>query len=237
MVSIVDPLSIQPSHMTLAAAVGMGLLASLNMCAVVRLPVLAAYVAGAGASRRHALILTGLFILGLAGGTMLLGLTATPVADGVHRTLQVNKYSFWVLGSCLIVLGVLISGLTNPPLVPEKWRKIGERLAKANLPGAVLLGLAFGLLQVPACPTCRAELLAVANAVPAGGLAFHGLPLLIGFAAGQCLVALGVGTLTGLLKPGLIVRLRTRMCSIEERMQLLMGDMLVVLGVYFMIVG
>jgi hypothetical protein len=79
--------------------------------------------------------------------------------------------------------------------------------------------------------------LAVANAVPAGGLAFHGLPLLIGFAAGQCLVALGVGTLTGLLKPGLIVRLRTRMCSIEERMQLLMGDMLVVLGVYFMIVG
>jgi hypothetical protein len=73
--------------------------------------------------------------------------------------------------------------------------------------------------------------------VPAGGLPWHGLLLLTGFAAGQSLVVLGVGTLTGLLKPGLIGWLRTRRCSIEPQMQLLTGNMLVVLGIYFVMVG
>lgn len=237
MISNLDPLSIQSPGMTLAAAVWIGVFASLNVCAVVRLPVLAAYVAGAGASRRHALILTVLFTLGLAGGTVLLGLTETPMADGVHRTFQVSKYLFWILGLCLIAVGVLILGLIGPQLVPEKWRRIGEPLVRVNLLGSLLLGIAFGLLQAPACPTCRAELLAVLEAEPVGGFSLYGLLLLVGFVVGQSFVTLGVGTLTGLLKPRLLVWLRTRMCSIEQRMQLLTGNMLIVLGIYFVIVG
>jgi cytochrome c biogenesis protein CcdA len=223
--------------MTLTVAIWMGVLASLNICAVVRLPVLAAYVAGAGTSRKHALLLAGLVALGLAGGTWLLGLTATTVADGIHKTLQVNKHSFWILGFCLIAMGVLVSGLVNPQLVPERWRRVGERLAQANVPGALLLGLVLGLLQTPACPTCRAQLLAVVEAAPAQGLSAGGPILLVGFAVGQSLVALGAGILVGLLKPNLFAWLRTRMCSLEPRMQLLTGNMLVVLGVYFVVVG
>ena len=43
--------------------------------------------------------------------------------------------------------------------------------------------------------------------------------------------------MVGLLKPNLVGWLRTRMCSLEPRMQLLTGNMLVVLGIYFVIVG
>jgi cytochrome c biogenesis protein CcdA len=236
MIPTLDSLSIPPSEMTPVVAVWLGMLASFNICAVVRLPALAAYVAGAGTSRKHALLLAGLLALGLGGGTWFLGLAATPVADGVHKTLQVNKLSFWVLGVCLIATGVLISGLVNPELVPERWRRIGRRLAQANVPGAALLGFALGLLLTSACPTCRAQLLAVAEA--AGKGASPGGPLLvIGFAVGQSLVALGLGTVVGLLKPGLFAWLRTRMCSLEQRTQLLTGNMLVVLGIYFVIVG
>jgi cytochrome c biogenesis protein CcdA len=237
MVSTLDLASIEPPAMTLAAAVWMGVLASLNVCAVVRLPILVAYVAGTGVSRRRSLILTAFFALGLAGGTLLLGLMATPMADGLHKALQVNKCLFWTLGLCLVVAGVLISGLINLPLVPEKWRGIGERLAKADLPGALLLGIVFGLLQTPACPTCRAQLLMVVDPAAVGGFSLYGLVLLVGFAAGQSLAALGVGTLTGLLRPSLLAWLRRWMCSIEPRMQLLTGNMLVVLGIYFVIVG
>jgi len=232
MVPTPDSLSIPPAEMTLAVVLWMGVLASFNVCAVVRLPVLAAYVAGAGTSRKHAALLAGLFALGLAGGTWLLGSAATPVADGVHKTLQVNKHSFWILGSCLIGIGVLVSGLVNLPLVPEKWRRIGQRLAPTNVPGALLLGLVLGLLQTPACPTCRVQLLAVAEAPVQGGPI-----LLLGFAAAQGLVALGIGLLVALLKPRLFAWLRTQMCSLEQWMQLLTGNMLVVLGVYFVIVG
>jgi hypothetical protein len=237
MVSTLDLALIQPPETTLAAAVWIGVLASSHVCAVIRLPILVAYVAGTGVSRRHSLILTGLFTLGLVGGTLLLGLMATPVVDGIHKALQVNKCLFWTLGLCLIAAGVLISGLVNLQLLPEKWRRIAERLTSADLPGALLLGVVLGLLQTQACPTCRAQLLMVVDGAAVGGSSFYGLVLLVGFAGGQSLAALGVGTLIGLLRPGLLTGLRKRMCSLEARMQLLTGNMLVVLGIYFVIVG
>ena len=220
--------------MTLAVSVWMGVLASASVCAVVRLPILVAYVAAAGTTRRHAAILTVLFALGLAGGTVLLGLTATPTDDGVHKTLQVSKGLFWILGLCLAGAGVLISGLVNLQLVPPKWRGVAERLVRTDWPGALLLGLVLGLLQTPACPTCRAELLVV---VEGAAVSPYGLLLLLAFTAAPSLTALIVGMLIGLLRPCLLAWLRRWMCSIEPRMQLLIGNMLVVIGIYFVVVG
>ncbi len=218
----------------MTVALWMGALAAFNVCAAVRLPLIAAYAAGAGTSRKHAMILAVLLALGLGGGTWLLGLGATPAADGVHKVLQVDKHTFWILGSCLIAMGVLVSGLINLPLVPEKWRRLGQQLAPTTVPGALLLGLGLGLLQTPACPTCRTQLLAVIAAAPSQGST--SLPL-AGFVAGLSLVALGVGLAVVLVKPYLFAWLRTQMCSLELRMQLLTGNMLVVLGIYFLIVG
>jgi len=237
MMASLDPVSISPSTMTVAGAVGAGLLASLNVCAVVRLPIVAAYVMGAGVSRKRALVLAVLLAAGLAAGTVLLGQTASATAQGVPKTLQVSKYVFSGLGVGLIAVGVLISGLVPLPLVPAKCRRVAERLVRMDVPGALLLGLVLGLLQTPACPACRAQLLTVVQSAPAGGVAPYAFLLLAGFAAGQSLVTLSVGLLAALLKPGLVAWLRTRMCSIEGRMQLLTGDMLVVLGIYFVIVG
>jgi cytochrome c biogenesis protein CcdA len=234
MIPTLDSLPIPPSEMTPAVALWVGVLASFNICAVVRLPVLAAYVAGAGTSRKHALLLAGLLALGLAGGTWFLGLTAASVPDGVHKTLQVSKSSFWILGTCLIATGVLISGLVNSELVPETWRRTGRRLAQASVPGALLLGLVLGLLQTSACPTCRVQLLAVVDAAPKD-LSVGG-PL-AGFTVGQGLVALGIGLIVALLRSSLFGWLRKWMCSLDRRMQLLTGNMLVVLGIYFVIVG
>jgi cytochrome c biogenesis protein CcdA len=234
MVPTLDSLSIQPGEMTLTVAMWMGVLAAFNVCAAVRLPVVAAYVAGAGTGRKHAMILAVLLAFGLAGGIWLLGVTATPAADGVHKVLQVDKHAFWTLGSCLIALGVLVSGLIRLPHMPEKWRCLSERLAPTALPGALVLGLVLGLLQTPACPTCRAQLLAVVEAASLPGSE----PLLLaGFAAGLSLAVLGVGLLAALLKPRLFGWLRTQMCSLEQRAQLVIGNMLVVFGIYFIIVG
>ena len=71
----------------------------------------------------------------------------------------------------------------------------------------------------------------------AKNLSLYGLALFVSFALGQGLPLLAVGVLASLLKPDLIKRLRTRMCSIEQRMQLLAGNTLMVLGIYFIVVG
>ena len=211
MIPTPNPFSIQPPEMTLAAAVWMGVLASLHVCAVARLPILAAYVVGAGVSRRHALTLTVLFTLGLAAGMVLVGLTAIPIADGIHHALQVNKCLFWVLGTCLAVVGVLISGRINLQLMPPKWRSVAERLVRTDGLGALLLGIALGLLQTPACPICRAEFLTVVESAAVGNFSFYSLTLLVGFTAGQSLVVLSLGVLLSLLRRSLLMCLRTRM--------------------------
>ncbi|OHB65007.1 MAG: hypothetical protein A2Y76_07070 [Planctomycetes bacterium RBG_13_60_9] len=237
MVSTLDQLLAQSPGATLPAVFWLGILSSLNVCAAVRLPVVVTYVAGVSNSKRHALALSALFTCGLIVGTVLLGLTATRAVDGTQSILQVNKYLFWVLGCCLVVVGVLVSGLINPQLVPEKWRNVCERLLRTGGVGALLLGIALGMLQTPACPTCRSQLLTVVGVVANQGLWLYGLILFIGFAVGQSLVALAVGALTSLVKPDLLARLRTRMCSIEQHMRLLAGNMLIVLGINFVIVG
>jgi len=212
-----------------------GTAVSLSLCAVVRLPIVLAYVAGAARSKWHGVVLSILFVSGLIAGMGLLGITATSADEGLRRILYVNRYLFWVLGAALFVAGVLFSGLISPTLLPARWQRAAQRLAKTSSPGAFLLGSAFGLLQTPTCPDCGTAIETLSGA--AGGSVLQGLVLFMVFAAGQGVIMLAVGVLFSLLMPRLLPTLRTRMCSIEERIQLLAGNMLMILGIYFVIVS
>lgn len=221
---------------TLSTALVAGTAASLSLCAIVRLPIVLAYVAGVAGSRRHGIILSILFLSGLIAGTVLLGHTAGAANEGLRDILHMNEYLCWVLGIGLFVTGVLLSGLINPHLLPARCQEAARRLARTGSPGAFLLGCAFGLLQTPACPSCGSAIQTLVHAA-SGGSAVPGFLLYAGFAAGQGLAMLAVGLLTSLAMPGLLRTLRTRMCSIEQRIQLLAGNVLMVLGIYFVIVS
>lgn len=222
--------------MTWLAAFTAGTAVSLSLCAVVRLPIIGAYVAGAARSKLHGVVLSVLFALGLIGGTVLLGAKAAPAEESLRNVLLMTKYMFWVLGGFLFVTGVLLSGLINPGLLSAKWQLAARLLGRAGSLGALLLGCAFGLLQTPTCPDCGAAIRALVE-VAATRPQFDGLILFAGFAAGQGITMLAVGVLTSLAMPDLLRRLRTYTCSIEPRVQLLSGNVLMVLGLYFVIVS
>jgi cytochrome c biogenesis protein CcdA len=235
-ISTFQSFSGQSADVTLLTAFIAGTAASLGLCAAVRLPIVLAYVAGAAGSKRHGIVLSGSFMSGLIAGTVLLGLTAGSPDEGLRGILSWNKYLFWFLGGGLFVTGVLLSGLINPHLLPAQWQHAAARVAKTGSPGAFLLGCAFGLLQTPACPHCGGAIKTLVE-VSAGSSLFYGLVLFAGFAAGQGITMLAVGVLASLAMPDLLRRLRTQMCSIEPRIQLLAGNVLMVLGIYFIIVG
>lgn len=237
MLAIIDQSAIQSPETAASAAFWAGIVASLSLYGVVRLPVVVAYVAGAGHSRKHAAVLCVLLVLGFVASTIFLGSTAIPTDDGLHRVLHVNGAVFQVLGLALFVVGILISGLISPQIFPEKWRHTAERLGRADLPGAFLLGGAFGLLQTWAGPHGGAGHPSLLETVTAGQASQNGLVLLASFVAGQSLAVLAAGLLTALGKPGLLIRLRTWMCSLEQRIQLLAGNLLMVLGIYLVIIG
>jgi cytochrome c-type biogenesis protein len=214
-----------------------GAVTSLTACMVVRLPVIMGCVAGSGSSKKRGLILTFLFCVGLVLSYVTLG-AITAFADGViHKILVVNRYIFWSLGIILFVAGVWVSGLLSLRPASDQSERIKNRWLKAGPIGAFLLGVLFGLLVMPACPCCRGGLLVLAGIVEAKNLSYFALLVFASFGLGQSLPVFSVGLLTSLFKAGLIRRLRTRMCSIEQRIQLLAGNVLMVLGVYLVVVG
>ncbi len=202
-----------------------------------RLPVVIGYVAGSGKSKRRALALTCLFSLGLVVSYTLLGAVTAFTGGIVHKVLHLNKYVYWLLGIVLIIAGLGISGVLRWRGVSSHCGTVGQKLSKTGLLGSFLVGMLFGLLVIPACPSCGAGLLVLSAIVVAHNLSWYGLLAFISFALGQSLPVLAVGILTSLVKPDLIRWFRSRICSIEGRLQLLSGNVLIVLGVYFIVVG
>lgn len=215
-----------------------GAVASLSSCTVVRLPVVLGYVAGSGASKGRALVLTVLFTLGLVLTYIMLGAITAFTGGIIHKVVQINKYIFWFLGVVLFVMGLLVSGLVSVRFLPKGCQRIAAGLNSASFAGAFLFGGFFGLLLMPACPCCGAGLLVLAGIVVAKHMTWsYSLAVFASFALGQSFPVFAIGVLTSLVKPDLVRRLRSHMCSIEQRVQLVAGNILTVLGIYFVIVG
>lgn len=237
MTATIDRVITESPAWALLVVFSIGALASLSSCTVIRLPVVMGCVAGSGTSKRRGLILTVLFSLGLILSYIVLGLTTAFMGELIHRVLVLNKYVFWFLGMVLFVVGVWVSGLLSLRSLPEQWKALGDRLRTGGMIGGFLLGILFGLLETPACPCCGGGLLLLAGVVVAKNVSSYGLLVFASFALGQSVPVLAVGVLTALVKPDLIRRMRTRMCSIEQRVQLIAGNALMVLGIYLIVVG
>ncbi|HPC95326.1 MAG TPA: sulfite exporter TauE/SafE family protein [Sedimentisphaerales bacterium] len=237
MIAAVDRLIDESPAWALFIVFWIGAVASLSSCTAVRLPVVIGYVGGIESSKKRAILLTCLFAAGLVLSYVLLGMLMTTAGGIAGRLLGLNKYFFWLLGALLIVTGLLVSGILNVHLLPEKWHGLGPKLQKATFPGAALLGFLFGLLLVPGCPSCGAGLLILAGIVVAKKLSAYGLLLFLSFALGQSVPVLAVGVLTALMKPDVIDRARTRICSLERRVQLVAGNALMIVGIYLTVVG
>ena len=86
-------MTVQSGNVTLLTVLAAGVAVSLSLCAIVRLPIVLAYVTGAAHSKRHGVLLSILFALGLIAGTVLLGMLwkrATPQGGFTMRGFQVN---------------------------------------------------------------------------------------------------------------------------------------------------
>jgi cytochrome c biogenesis protein CcdA len=214
-----------------------GAVTSLSSCTVVHLPVVLGYVGASDGSRRRLLFLTALFLVGLVVSHTLIGAVAAFMGGAIQPLLRTCQLTFWAFGAVLFIAGSLISGLISPSLLPRNWRPVVARLERLRSAGALVLGLLFGLLMMPACPLCGAGLIVLAGIVAAKDLSLYGLAMFISFALGQGLPIVAVGVLTAIGRPNLIRRLRAQTCSIEQRIQLICGNLLMVLGIYFIVVG
>lgn len=213
-----------------------GVLASLSSCTIVRVPVVLSYVAGAADSKRRAVFVTVLFVAGLVVSYTALGIFFGLMGSLAFAFIQINKYIFWMLGALLLISGLFVAGLVNIRFF-HPTLEIKNSLRRLRYIGPFVFGIFFALLEMPTCPCCGSVLLAIAALVVTQDLSAYAVLIFFSFALGQSFPVLAVVLLTSLLKSDLIVYLAPRIHRLEERIELLAGNVLIALGIYFLFVG
>ena len=181
---------------------GAGVLTSLTPCVYPMIPITAAIVGGqsaaeragtAIASRWRPLMLTGVYVVGLAsvyaGLGLLAGLTGT-----MFGTVSANPWAFFAMANLLLIAALSMLGVL-PVRVPSS---ILQRASNAGtggrVGGAFIMGAASGLVAAP----CSAPVMAaVLTWVSTTGSALLGFVYLFVFSLGMCTLLVVVGLSAG----------------------------------------
>jgi cytochrome c biogenesis protein CcdA len=213
-----------------------GVLTSLSSSTIVRVPVALGFIAGATESKKKALFVTFLFIFGLVAAYTVLGMFLGMVGRVAFTIIQCNKYIFYLIGFLLFVFGLLIAGLLKIKHLPNILQ-LRESLKHATFFRAFFFGTFFALAEMPTCPTSAGLLLMLASLVVTHNLAQYSVPIFVSFAIGQSLPVLVVALSANLVKTDVIMFLTMKIQRIEDRIDFIAGNMLITLGIYYLVIA
>lgn len=213
-----------------------GVLTSLSSSTIVRIPVALGFIAGATESKKKALFVTFLFIFGLVVACTVLGMFLGMVGRVAFTIIQCNKYIFYLLGFLLFVFGLFIAGLLKIKHLPSVLQ-FHESLKHATFSRAFFFGTFFALAEMPNCPTSAGLLLMLASLVVTHNLAQYSVLIFVSFALGQSLPVLAVALSANLVKTDVIMFLVMKIQRIEDRIDFIAGNMLITLGIYYLVIA
>ncbi|MGD0077507.1 MAG: cytochrome c biogenesis protein CcdA [Sedimentisphaerales bacterium] len=213
-----------------------GALASLSSCTIVRVPVALSFIAGAAESKKKAILVTVLFVSGLVVTYTVFGLFLGVVGRLAYTIIQCNKYIFYLIGFLLFVSGLFISGLVKIRHLPHVLQ-FRENFHHITLIGVFVFGTLFALLEMPTCPTCGGILLMLASLVVTHDLGHYSILIFVSFALGQSFPVLAVALSASLVKTDIIMFLASRIQRIEDHIDFVAGNILMTLGIYYLVVA
>jgi len=184
---LADLVAQAPAYQQLGLVFLGGLLTSANPCVLVAAPLVVGFTGGTKEGRHHPMVLSAVFVLGLAAAFTVLGLIAA-----VTGSLMGDVGWGWKAMLGLILLGIALHllGLYNLPTPTHDLK----RFHRAGLLGAFALGALTGTLSAPcATPALAAVLTIVAlqKKVLWGGV------LLFTYALGHVLLLFLAGASSG----------------------------------------
>jgi len=229
MTSILQKFLTESPFLAIFVVFWVGAIASLGSCTLVRMPIVLGYVAGTSNSRKRSFILTLMFVLGSILSYMILGALLGIIGNFAIRLVRISRYIFCILGILLFFAGLFISGLINLKSL-SSHHHAKSRFRNVGFLGAFLFGVVFTFLEMPACPCyCGALLLVIAGIVIPKGSIFYSMIIFLSFAIGQCIPLLAVGSSASLVK-----YLTPKIARFDGHVRLVAGNVLMVLGIYFL---
>jgi thiol:disulfide interchange protein DsbD len=177
------------SALAFAVAFGGGVLTSLTPCVYPLIPItVSIFGARQSSSRRHAMALSGLYVLGIAAMYTGLGVAAALTGKAFGSVMQ----NPWVIGGVAVVFAAMAAAMFGafelqlPPAVQSRLSSVGG----AGHAGAFAMGLVAGVIAAP----CTGPVLAAALAFVAtkGSVAF-GAGIMFAYALGLGLLFFLIG--------------------------------------------
>ena len=183
--------------LALAVLFGAGLATSFTPCVYPMIPITAGILGGVGSTRRsrgRTLVLTLVYVLGLALTYSILGLLAG-LSGTLFGTVSSSPWSLFIMGNLLLVFGLALLDVFTVH-APARLMAWSGRLAADSTAGVFALGATSGLVAAP----CGAPAFAaVLTFVSTTGSAFLGFLYLFVFSLGLSALLVGVGLFSGSL--------------------------------------
>ena len=199
-----------------------GIVTSVGPCNVAMIPLVVAFVGGQrGIGRGRSLALSVAFALGLALTLTLLGVVAA-VAGGIIGGN--TRIWYYVVAAVCIVMGLQWTGIIALPL-PDAAAGLREKVRQKGLLGALLLGLASGLVASGCATPALASILTL---VMSKGAIIYGAGLLLVYGLGRGIPVVLFGTFAGLVK------LLPRLTGWAARLEQASGALMIGIGVYLL---
>ncbi len=174
---------------------GAGLATSLTPCVYPMIPITAGILGGVGSTRRsrgRTLVLTMVYVLGLALMYSSLGLLAG-LSGTLFGTVSSSPWALFIMGNLLLVFGLALLDVFTVA-APARLMAWTARVAGDSTAGVFALGATSGLVAAP----CGAPAFAaVLTFVSTTGSALLGFLYLFVFSLGLTALLVGVGLFSG----------------------------------------
>ena len=209
-----------------------GCLASLSSCTLIRIPVVFGYVGGTARTNKRSLAVLISLILGLIFSYSVLGLSLIVLKDIVLGLIMTSRYIYIIFGLILLGFGLYFSGLIPIWTPQDNCDAHQEKISKRTLGGAFLFGMLFAFLEMPACPCCASVLLVLASIISVSNSWIYSMILFLSFAIGQSFPIFLIGCSTGIMGS-----FASKISKAEKYVQYAAGNVLLVIGLIFLILA
>lgn len=179
-----------------------GVLTSLNPCIYPMIPITAAFIggqeagqAGVARARLRPLLLTLVYVTGLAAVYSILGVIAG-MTGTLFGSVSTNPWLYFIMANLLLLSGLVMLDVLPVP-VPRAWIERASTAGTAGrFSGAFVMGSVSGLVAAPCGAPVMAAVLTWVTATQSAGLGF--LYLFV-FSLGMCALLVVVGVFSGTL--------------------------------------
>ena len=208
-----------------------GAILSFSSCTIVRIPIVIGYIGGVATSKKRALFLTFSFVLALVLSYTCLGVIFGLASGLLTNMIRWSKYFYYLIGALALIIGIHMTGLADFGLLRVGKCRMPET-KKRGLLGAFLFGIVFAIFEAPTCPCCGPILFIIAGITFSKGRILYAMLVFLTYALGQSLPILLIGSFTGIVK-----YISPKVEKIEGAIKVVGGNILIVLALYFFLVG